>query len=150
MSVFAVVVVLTLLVLLMATSMRLYMAHADQTKKRSDRYYATQLAHSGIDWARACLGASPTASCNASLDVGDGTIQVSVERIKESVKVRSTGQVVRGGAEKIARTETMEFGSVLPADPSSSPPDPGPTRQDSPPNPIVTPTPAPDDFPSYF
>ena len=150
-SVIAVVMVLLLLVVLMETALRLYVSHADQTKKSSDRYYATQLAHSGLDWARACLGATPTASCSATLDVGNGTIDVSVQRINENVKVRSTGKVLRHGAETIARTETMEFAPAAPADPSTSPPSPLPLPKETPlPEPGPTPVPTPDDFPSYF
>ncbi|MEO6325898.1 MAG: hypothetical protein ABIT01_15025 [Thermoanaerobaculia bacterium] len=113
-SVIGVVMVLALLMVLMETALRLYVSHADQTKKRGDRYYAMQLSHSGIDWARACLAADPTAACGATLDVGDGTIVVSVERTETTLKVRSTGKVLRGGTEKIARTETLE----LPAPPA--------------------------------
>jgi hypothetical protein len=150
-SVIGVVMVLALLVVLMESTLRLYVAHADQTKKRSDRYYATQLAHSGIDWARACLAASPTASCSTTLDVGDGTIDVSVQRIKENVKVRSTGKVLRGGAERISRTETMEFGPALPTEPPASPPSPIPLPVETPPrDPGPAPAPTPDDFPNYF
>ena len=136
--------VLLLLALLMETAMHLYMAHADQTKKRSDRQYATQLAHSGLDWARACLAANPTGACVASLEVGDGTIEVTVERTKEHVKVRSTGIVLRGGARKISRTETMEFGPPASLDPPP-PPDPGSPPGDAPSGPVPTPVPTPDD-----
>lgn len=127
MTVIAVVSVLTLLVVLMGVALRLYVAHTEQTRKRSDRHYATQLAHSGIDWARGCV-ASRSTSCSSMLDLADATIDVTVQMKESTARIQVKARVMRNGAETSSRAESVEVPLPPPetaaSSASSSPPSP--------------------------
>jgi len=118
-SLLAVLGVLALLAMVMAVMAQLLITNLGETRRRGNALYAAELAHSGIDWARArLLASSPFA--RTVLKVRGGEIDVRTEAAEDAgagaLRIVSIGRVVVGRATITAREEIVELG------PQTSPP----------------------------
>lgn len=110
-SLLAVLGVLALLAMVMAVMARLLMTNLGETRRRANAVYAAELAHSGIDWARASLLARAPFE-HKVLKVRGGEIDVRVEAGEGALRIVSAGRVVEGGAVVAAREEVLRLGPV--------------------------------------
>jgi hypothetical protein len=114
-SLVAVLGVLALLAMAMAVMAQLLMTNLGQTRRRATALYATELAHSGIDWARASL-LSGRPFERKILKVRGGEIDVRTEAGEAAeagaVRIVSTGRVVEGEAALASRQEVLTLGPV--------------------------------------
>lgn len=110
-SLLAVLGVLALLAMVMAVMARLLMTNLGETRRRANALYAAELAHSGIDWARASLLAH-TPFERKVLKVRGGEIEVRVEAGEGVIRIVSAGRVMEGGAVVAAREEVLRLGPV--------------------------------------
>lgn len=108
-SMVAVLAVLTLLAILMGVMVQLLVTNLGQTRRRANILYATELARSGIDWARARLAAAKGLQSTV-LTLSGGEIDVKVDAREGGYRVTSTGRVTRGGKVLEARVERVALG----------------------------------------
>jgi type II secretory pathway component PulK len=99
--------VLTLLAMVMAVMAQALVTDLRQTRRRANVRYAIELAHSGIDFARATLEAGRGLE-EQVLHVAGGDIELRVERREGGHRVTASGRVRLGGAVLEIREEVLE------------------------------------------
>ena len=117
-SLILVLSVLTLLAMVMAVFAQLVITNMGQTRRRANALYAVQLAHSGIDWARATAQAGRELQ-GRTLRLEGGEVEVKVEERDGGKHVTALGRVLQDGTALDVREETLDIG-VSPA--ASAPP----------------------------
>jgi type II secretory pathway component PulK len=110
-SLLAVLGVLALLAMVMAVMVQLLMTNLFETRRRANAQYAAELAHSGIDWARASLLARAPFE-RKLLKVRGGEIEIRVVVLEGAVRIVSAGRVVERGAVIASREEILRLGPV--------------------------------------
>ena len=99
--------VLTLLAMVMAVMAQVVVTDLRQTRRRANVRYAIELAHSGIDYARATLEAGRRLEGQV-LHIAGGDIELKVERPEGGLRVTASGRVRMGGAVLEVREEVLE------------------------------------------
>jgi hypothetical protein len=101
--------ILTVFGLVLGVLATVLLTDLSSSRRRANAQYASELAHSGTDWARGALmarGGLPF----ATLRVEGGDIEVAAEELPDGrLRVVSTGRVREGEATLAARREVTVF-----------------------------------------
>jgi len=103
--------VLTLFALVLGTVVQLGISDLEQTRRRMNAAYASELARSGTDWALATLVAGQPVP-RTVLPLAGGEIEVHVENLPEGGRrIVSEGRVTVSGAVLATREERVDIGA---------------------------------------